>query len=176
MMIKLSKRCLAALVVVTLVVGVLLHPRVEAEDQEENVETESPSNLKAAQVACPTNLSFLQADMDKALRYVKSASFRNVMLASLQASIPEAIVLADGLPRQIAFLKSEIIRQEQERIHAEKVAREGLPDSTLPLKPCRRGQKSSYCEAIDQYLTSTAANLANHAFLDALLCYQREGM
>jgi hypothetical protein len=29
---------------------------------------------------------------------------------------------------------------------------------------------------MDQYLVSTAANLANQAFLEALQCYQREGI
>jgi hypothetical protein len=29
---------------------------------------------------------------------------------------------------------------------------------------------------MDQYLVSTAANLANQAFLEALQCYQREGV
>ena len=59
--------------------------------------------------------------MKKALQFVKSASFRNAMLASLQASIPEAIAQSDGLTRQITFLKREIVRQEQERARAEKV-------------------------------------------------------
>ena len=176
MMIKFFKWGLAVVALIALVGGFLSQRQVSSGNQKEHVEVASPSHLDAAQIACPTNLSFLQADMEKTLRYVKSASFRKVILASLQASIPEAIVLADGLPQQIAFLKSEIIRHEQERIHAEKVARKGLSDSTQPLKPCRRGQESSYCEAMDQYLISTAANLANHAFLDALLCYQREGM
>ena len=125
---------------------------------------------------CPTDLSFLKPDIEKALQYIKSASFREAMLSSLQASIPEAIAQADGLARQITFLKQEIARQERERAHAEKVAREGLSDPSQPLKPCRRGMEGSYCHAMDQYLVSTAANLANHAFLEALQCYQREGV
>ena len=56
--------------------------------------------------------------MEEALKFVQSSSFREAMLASLQASIPEAIVQADGLGGQIAFLKQEIVRQEQERAHA----------------------------------------------------------
>ena len=98
------------------------------------------------------------------------------MLVSLQASIPEAIAQSDGLAQQITFLKQEIVRQEQERAHAEKVAREGLTDPSQPLKPCRHGKEGAYCYAMDQYLVSTAANLANQAFLEALQCYQREGI
>jgi hypothetical protein len=125
---------------------------------------------------CPTDLSFLQPDMEKALQFIKSASFREAMLSSLRASIPEAIARADGLARQITFLKQEIARQERERAHAEEVAREGLSDPSQPLKPCRRGKEGSYCHAMDQYLVSIAANMANHAFLEVLQCYQRAGM
>jgi hypothetical protein len=70
----------------------------------------------------------------------------------LKASIPEAIAQSDGLTRQITFLKQEIVRQEQERAHAEKVAREGLTDPSQPLKPCRHGGEGAYCHAMDQYL------------------------
>jgi len=125
---------------------------------------------------CPTDLSYLRPNMEDALQFVKSASFRNAMLTSLQASIPEAIAQSDGLTRQITFLEQEIFRQEQERAHAEKVAREGLTDSSQPLKPCRHGGEGAYCHAMDQYLVSTAANLANRAFIEALQCYQREGV
>ena len=142
---------------------------------------ESPSTSKSAPAMsatnqCPSDLSYLQPNMKKALQFVKSASFRNAMLASLQACIPEAIAQSDGLTRQITFLKQEIVRQEQERAHAEKVAREGLTDPSQPLKPCRHGGEGAYCHAMDQYLVSTAANLANQAFLEALQCYQREGV
>ncbi len=131
---------------------------------------------KPMDIQCPQNLSALEPEMKVALRYITSASFRETMLASLQASIPDAIKQADGLEQQIAFLKKEIIRQEQERQHAERVAREHAEDPSKPLVPCRRREESSYCYAMDQYYVSTAANLANKAFLDALQCYQREGM
>lgn len=132
--------------------------------------------ITSAAKQCPTDLSSLQPKMEKALQFIKSASFRESMLASLQASIPEAIAQTDGLVRQITFLKQEIFRQEQERAHAEKVAREGLTDPSQPLKPCRHGKEGAYCYAMDQYLVSTAANLANQAFLEALQCYQGEGV
>ena len=94
---------------------------------------DSPSTNQSALIAlaakhCPTDLTSLQPKMNKALQFIKSASFRNTMLASLEASIPEAISQSDGLAQQITFLKQEIARQEQERAHAEKVAREGLTD------------------------------------------------
>lgn len=141
----------------------------------------SSSNNQAAVIAsaakhCPMDLSSLQPKMEKALQFIKSASFRNTMLASLQASIPEALEQADGLTQQIVFLKQEIVRQEQERAHAEEVAREGLTNLSKQLKPCRHGKEGAYCYAMDQYLVSTAANLANQAFLEALQCYQREGV
>lgn len=125
---------------------------------------------------CPTDLSSLQPTMKKALEFVKSSTFRDTMLASLQASIPEALARTDGLARQISFLKREIARHEQERTHAEQVAREGLTDALQPLQTCRYGEERAYCYAVDQYLVSTAANLANQAFVEALECYQREGV
>jgi hypothetical protein len=132
--------------------------------------------ITSAATQCPTDISFLQPKMEKALRYIKSSSFRETMLASMQASIPEALVRTDGLARQIDSLKREIVRQEQERAHAEEIAREGLSDPSQELKPCRHGKEGAYCYAMDQYLVSTASNLANHAFLEALECYQRVGV
>ncbi len=114
--------------------------------------------------------------MEEALQFVKSMSFRETLLASLQASIPEAIAQADGLAGQIAFLKQEIVRQERERAHAEVVARESLDDPSKALVPCRSEMEGSYCHAMDQYYAAIAANMANKAFLDALECYQREGV
>ena len=143
---------------------------------EESPATSPSAAVMTAANQCPTNLSYLQPNMEKALQFVKSASFRNTMLASLQASITEAIAQSDGLTRQITFLKQEIILQEGERNHAEEVARDGLNDPSQPLKPCRPGGEGAYCHAMDQYLVSTAANLANQAFLEALQCYQREGV
>ena len=136
----------------------------------------STSGSSSSQPTCPENLETLKPEIENALRYVTSSSFREALLASLEISIPEAIEQADGLSTQIAFLKQEIIRQEGERRHAETVAREELEDPSQPLKPCRRREESSYCYAMEQYYVASAANLANHAFLDALQCYQRNGM
>ena len=55
---------------------------------------------------CPTNLASFQPEMEKALKFIKSASFRKSMRDSLHASIPEAIVQADGLAQEIVFLKT----------------------------------------------------------------------
>ncbi len=125
---------------------------------------------------CPTDLSPFQERMEDAVRFIQSSTFRNTILASLQASIPESIAQADGLAQHIAGLKQEIARQEQERRHAERVAREGLTDPSQELLPCRHGKEGAYCYAMEQYLVSTAANLANQAFVEALECYQREGV
>jgi len=115
--------------------------------------------------------------MDKALQFIKSSVFRNTMIDSLYASIPDAIAQSDGLAQHSTFLRHEIVRQERERAHAEEVAREGLADSLNSLKPCPHGKEGSYCHAMDQYLVSIAANLENQAFfLEALPCYEREGM
>ena len=100
--------------------------------EDSSLSKNQPAVLASAASQCPTDLSSLTPKMEKALQFIKSASFRNTMLASLQASIPEAIAQADGLDRQIIFLKREIVRQEQERVHAEKVAREGLADPSQP--------------------------------------------
>ncbi len=134
-----------------------------------------PASQTTTSTQCPVNLASLEPEMKEALRYVTSSSFKETMLASLRASIPEAIEQADGLVNQITFLKQEIVRQEQERQHAERVAREHAKDPSKPLVPCRQREESSYCYAMNQYLVSTAANFANEAFLEALRCYQREG-
>jgi len=138
--------------------------------------TNQAEKLALAAKHCPTDLSSLQPKMKDAVQFIKSSTFRDTMLASLQASIPQAITQTDGLAQHIAWLKQEIAKQEQERSHAEKVAREGLEDPSQELMPCRHGKEGAYCYAVDQYLVSTAANLANHAFVDALECYQREGV
>lgn len=95
---------------------------------------------------------------------------------ALWASIPDAIEQADGLVQTMAALREEIIRQEQEQIRVEQVARENGVDTGQPLKPCSQVQESSYCYAVEQYYVATAANLANRAFLEALECYQRAGV
>ena len=144
--------------------------------QESSTITQPPADFAATMRSCPTDLSVLQSKMEELLQSVKSSSFKETMVASLQASIPEAIAQADGLAGQITFLKQEIVRQEQERARAAAIAREGLDDPSKPLVPCRRGMEGSYCYAMDQYYVSMAANLANRAFLEALECYQRAGV
>jgi len=125
---------------------------------------------------CPTDLSFLHPQVEAALQPVRLPSFRTTLLSSLQASIPEAIQQTDGLSEHILFLKQEIIRQDQERAHAEAAVREILKDPGPLFQPCPREEESQYCYATDQYFIATAANLVNRAFLSALECYQRQGM
>jgi hypothetical protein len=137
---------------------------------------QTPMESASTITNCPVDLSYLQAKMKEVLQFVKSPLIRDTLLASLQASIPDAIAQMDGVAGQIAFLKLEIVRQERERAHAEEVAREGLDDPSEPLLPCSGKMEGSYCYAVDQYYASVAANLANRAFLDALECYQRKGV
>ncbi len=144
--------------------------------QNSSIPTQLLEGLSPTQTDCPKDLSTLQSQMEEALQFVTSSSLRETVLVSLQASIPEAIAQADGLAGQIAFLKQEIVRQEQERAHAEEVARESLDDPSEALLPCPTEMEGSYCHAMDQYYTSLAANMANKAFLEALECYQRKGV
>jgi hypothetical protein len=134
------------------------------------------AGLSSATMKFPTDLSALASKMEEVLSFVKSPVLREALLASLQASIPEAIAQADGLAEQIAFLNQEIVRQERELAHAEEAAREDLADSSTPLTPCKREMERSYCHVVDQYYASLAANMANRAFLEALECYQLEGL
>ncbi|MEE8125873.1 MAG: hypothetical protein V3T42_08675 [Nitrospirales bacterium] len=138
--------------------------------------TISTASLPPPETTCPKDIVFLQRDIEEALKYVTSSTFRDTLVASLHVSIPEAIEQADGLSGQIAFLRQEVTRQEQERKHAETVAREELEDPSKSLTPCRRREESSYCYAMEQYYVAIAANLANQAFLEALECYQRKGV
>jgi len=125
---------------------------------------------------CPVTLIDLQPRLEEVLRNIHSSSFREIMGKALWASIPDAIEQADGLVQTMAALREEIIRQEQEQIRVEQVARENGVDTGQPLKPCSQVQESSYCYAVEQYYVATAANLANRAFLEALECYQRAGV
>lgn len=125
---------------------------------------------------CPVTLTDLQPQIQEILRNIHSSSFREIMEKALQASIPDAIEQADGLVKPMASLREEIIRQDQERMHAEQVARENAADTSQPLTPCSQGQESSYCYAVEQYYVAIAANLVNQAFLEALECYQRAGV
>ena len=139
----------------------------------------APSTVKEGGTpsqACPADLSSLRPQMEKALASVQSPQFKKTMLESLSASIPDAIHQADGLNAQIAFLKSEIAEQYRVQRYSEKIARESNGNFMEPLAPCPRDEKGSYCTAVEQYYISVASNLANRAFLDALICYQRQGM
>lgn len=139
-------------------------------DRSPVIEADSQGNT------CPTDLSFLHPQVEAALQHVRLPSFRTTLLSSLQSSIPEAIQQTDGLAEQITFLEQEILRQDQERAHAEAAAREIVKDPAPLFQPCRREEESQYCYAMDQYFIATAANLVNRAFLSALECYQRQGM
>ena len=134
------------------------------------------SPVSLASETCPADLSSLHQIMEAALASVSSPGFKKAILASLSASIPEAIQRADGLNAQIAYLQSEIVEQQRIQRYSEEVARETTGNFMEPLKPCPPHKKDSYCHAVEQYYISVALNLANRAFLDALLCYKRQGM
>lgn len=125
---------------------------------------------------CPRDLSALRPQMETALASVSSPTFKKTMLESLSASIPDAIQQADGIKAQIAYLKMEIAEQERVQRYLEKVARDSTGKFMEPLRPCPPVEKGSYCMAVEQYYISIALNLANHAFLNALTCYKRQGM
>ena len=134
------------------------------------------SREATASQTCPIDLSELRPQMETALASVSSPDFKKAILASLSASIPDAIQRADGINSQIAFLQSEIAEQERLQRYSENVARDANGNFMEPLKPCQRNEKGSYCTAVEQYYISSASNLANRAFLDALKCYKRQGM
>ena len=125
---------------------------------------------------CPKNLSALRPQMETILASVASPKFKKTILASLDASIPDAIRDADGINVQISYLEAEIIEQERVQRYSERIARDATGKFMEPLKPCKPGEKGSYCTAVEQYYISSASNLANRAFLDALKCYKRQGM
>ena len=125
---------------------------------------------------CPQDLSALRPQMEAVLASVSSPDFKKAILASLSASIPDAIRQADGINAQIAFLESEIAEQEQVKFYAEDIAREANGKFMESLKTCQRDEKGSYCTAVEQYYISSASILANRAFLDALKCYKEQGM
>ena len=140
------------------------------------VEPDLMNHGATASQPCPIDLSKLRPQMETVLASVSSPDFKEAILASLSASIPEAIQRADGINEQIGYLQSEIAEQERIQAHAEQVARDTEGNFLKPLKPCPPGEKGSYCMAVEQYYIASAANLANRAFLDALKCYQRHGL
>ena len=125
---------------------------------------------------CPKDLSHLRGEIEEILKPLSVPEFTQAIRSSLTASIPEAIRQADGILAQIAFLRRDILEQEFIQLDAEQIAREVSAKPSGPLTPCPKGEKGSYCSAVERYNMSLAANLANRAFLDALECYRQEGV
>lgn len=123
--------------------------------------------------SCPVNLSALHDEIESLLMSVSNQSFKTTIRASLKASIPEAIQRADGINRQLAFLQREIVAQDRFRQDAEEIARKSSGNFSGALKPCRPGEKGSYCSAVERFYISSAANVVNRGFLAALECYKR---
>jgi len=124
---------------------------------------------------CPDTLSHLGKEMNELLKGVHVKEFKRTMRSALQASIPQAIRLADGINAQIAFLRKEIQHQVRVEKSADFIARDVSNNPDGPLKPCKRREENGYCNTVERYYMAKAANLANRAFLDALECYQRQG-
>lgn len=131
----------------------------------------------AAQAAatCPANLSHLSEEMNALLEGVHVKEFKRTMRSVLQASIPQAIERADGIKRQIDFLRKEIQHQVRVEKSADFIARDVSNNPDGPLKPCKRREENGYCNTVERYYMAKAANLANRGFLKALECYQRQG-
>ena len=125
---------------------------------------------------CPQNLSHLSEKAERYLKSVLSERFKKALRASLVASIPDAIQQADGIQRQIAYLRKEIVSQARAQTYAEQVARESTTHLSEELVPCEPGEKGSYCDAVEQYYVAVTSNMANQGFLDALECYQKQGV
>ena len=125
--------------------------------------------------SCPVNLLAHRQEIERLMKSVSNASFKKALRASLHASIPDAIRQADGINPQIAFLRKEIVAQDQFRKDAEEIARKSSGNFSVPLLPCKPGEKGSYCSAVERYYISSASNVANRGFLAALECYKRNG-
>ena len=125
---------------------------------------------------CPRDLSSLHDEMENVLKSVRSQPFKTTMRASMTASIPEAIQQADGITRQLRFIQRRILDQDRSKAYGENVARKAGDNMTGPLKACLPEEKGSYCEAVEQYYIAIASNIANHGFMDALECFQRQGV
>ena len=135
----------------------------------------SPVAQTAEHPTCPANLSHLSEEMNALLEGVHVKEFKHTMRSVLQASIPQAIERADGIKRQIDFLRKEIQHQVRVEKSADFIARDVSNNLDGPLKPCKRREENGYCNTVERYYMAKAANLANRGFLKALECYQRQG-
>lgn len=122
---------------------------------------------------CPQNLSHLLPEMEKILQSISAQEFKDVIRSSLTASIPQAIEEADGINEQITYLRQEIYEQARLQRYVERIAREASNNPSEALKPCRDGERGSYCSSVERYYMALATNLANRAFLETLECYSR---
>ncbi len=137
---------------------------------------EVEQNQSFSDTKCSENLAHLEEEMEVLLKSVYVKEFREALRRSLKASIPEAVSHVDGLKDEIASLRKEIHHQVRVEKSAEFILRDITKSSDGPFKPCRRSEKGGYCETLERYYMAKAANLANRGFLDALECYQKNGM
>lgn len=126
--------------------------------------------------ACPTTLQDVLPEMASHLALLTDRKFKRTMRESLAASIPEAIGRAGDLRAHMDALAQDI-RDGERRLHyVEAVARAASENFLEPLTPCRRGDKGSYCRAVEEYHTLRALLLAQRAFVDALACYRERAV
>lgn len=137
---------------------------------------EVEQDLSFSDTGCFENLAHLEEEMEVLLKSVHVKEFREALRRSLKASIPEAVSRIDGLKDEIASLRNEIQHQVRVEKSAEFILRDITKTSDGPLKPCRRTEEGGYCETLERYYMAKAANLANRGFLEALECYQKNGM
>ena len=126
--------------------------------------------------SCPVDLSSFREEIELLLESVSDEAFKKTIRESLKASIPQAIHQADGINPQMAFLRKEIIAQDQIRKDAEEIARVSTDNLDDALTPCSAEEKGSYCNAVEQYYIASASNVANRGFLAALECYKKNGV
>lgn len=165
---KLVNRC--SRLVFFILASLLVMPLAEASQREVEEGEVAPKSL------CFKNLAHLQDEMEVLLKSVYVREFREVIRRSLKVSIPEAVSHTDGLKREIASLRKEIQHQVRVEKSAEFILRDITKTSDSSFKPCRCTEEDGYCETLERYYMAKAANLANRGFLQALECYQENGI
>ena len=125
---------------------------------------------------CPKNLSELEEKMENLLTRIINDRFKKTMRSSIHASIPQAIQQADGIIQQMASLRKQIREQHRSQARAEYVARKAVGNLDRDLIACKPGEEGRYCDAVEQFYIGKASILANQSFLNALACYQAQGV
>ncbi|MDT7042502.1 hypothetical protein [Candidatus Nitronereus thalassa] len=134
------------------------------------------TNQVSSATECFKDLSHLQEEMEVLLKSIHVSEFRETIRRALTASIPDAVGQIDGLNAEIESLRKEIQHQVRVEKSAEFILRDITKTTDGPFNPCRRGEVGGYCETLERYYMAKASNLANRGFLQALECYQEQGI